>query len=256
MKIHPTAIIDPSAELASDVTVGPYACIGPNNVIGPGCVIDAHAVIHKNTHMGRDCRIHSFASIGGDPHAHSFQSSHETYLKVGDRVEIFEYVTAHRGTVDDHAETIISDDCYIMAYAHVAHDCFLDKGAKMVAHASLAGHVRLGKKAIIGAYAGITQFCHIGDYTMIVMYAHINHSVLPYLIASGRDHKTNKIEGLNVIGLQRAGFDADQIKRIKKIYLKVFRKGHSKEEAMGMLTENQDELNYRELLAQTERYVT
>lgn len=251
--IHETAIIDSSAEIASDVEIGPYTRIGPGVTIASGCIINAHATIHSNTSLDEGCILHSYACIGGDPQSIAHHIDDQTYLKVGKGVTFHEFATAHRGSLKDKGVTIIGDKCLLMSYSHVAHDCILDQSVRVTNCASLSGHVKVGEGAIIGAYCGIKQFATIGKYAMLLPYTGLARDVLPFVIVSGIQDCT--IQGINIVGIKRAGFDSEQIKRIKKIYLKVFRRNLTVNEAIDALVENEDELAYAALMKASEKFV-
>ncbi|MCC7201569.1 MAG: acyl-ACP--UDP-N-acetylglucosamine O-acyltransferase [Nitrospirae bacterium] len=227
-KIHNTAIIDPKAELAEDVTVGPYSIIGPHVRIGRGTVIDSHALIDRWTEIGSECRISSFTSIGTPPQDISY-AGEETRIVIGDRNTIREYATIHRGTKKGGGITTVGSDNYIMSYVHIAHDCRIGNHIVMANAATLGGHVRVEDYAVIGGLTGVHQFVRIGAYSMVGACSAVSLDVPPYVSAVG-----NRAElfGLNIVGLRRHGFDKTRVQKIKKAYNTLFRSKHQLKDAL------------------------
>ena len=219
--IHPTALVDIDAQLAGDVEVGPYTIIGPGVSIDSGTVIGPHVVIRGKTSIGRDNRIFQFASVGEDPQDKKY-SGEETRLVIGDGNTIREFVTIHRGTVQDAGETRIGNRNLLMAYTHVAHDCILADDIVMSNGASLAGHVHIQDHAILSGFALVHQFCSIGQHAFVGMGAHITRDVLPYTLVAGTPPEP---KGLNSEGLKRRGYDQQQLRDIKQAYKLLFTSG-------------------------------
>ncbi|MDQ8194534.1 acyl-ACP--UDP-N-acetylglucosamine O-acyltransferase [Coraliomargarita sp. SDUM461004] len=217
MNIHQTAIVDPSAKIGEGTSIGAGALIESNVRIGRDCKIAAYAIIRENTTIGNAVQVDSFCVIGGEPQSIGFDSSLESTVVIGDRVILREGVTVSRPETAG-AETVIGDECFIMANAHVAHDCQLSRGVVMVNNVMLAGHVRVGEKTVIGGGAGIHQFCRIGAYCMIAGNASITADVPPYVMAAER----SEAHGLNLVGLRRGGFEQREIKDLKRCYRAVF----------------------------------
>lgn len=228
MMIHATAIIHPGASLAADVQVGPYAIIGEHVVIGPGSWVGPHAVIEGWTEIGRDNRIFQFASVGAIPQDLKFRGE-QSWLRIGDRNTIREFVTMHRGTADGGGETVVGNDNLFMAYAHVAHDCRVGNRVILANGATLAGHVQVDDHAIIGGLSAAHQFTRIGCHVMVSGGAMVAQDIPPYTIAQGDRARTI---GLNLIGLQRRGFSEETIRGIKRAYKLIFRSGLRLEEAL------------------------
>ena len=231
--IHPTAIIDPSAQLSIDVEVGPYAVIGKHVRVDSGTTIGAHAVIDSWTEIGADNRIFQFASVGAPPQDLKY-AGEETFLKIGDRNTIREFVTLHRGTKDGGGVTRVGNDCLFMAYTHVAHDCMVHDQVILANGATLAGHVEVEENAILGGLAAVHQFCRVGCHTMISGGAMITQDIPPYTVAQGDRAKTL---GLNTIGLKRRGFSEAALKGLKSAYRLVFRSGLRLEDALHQINE-------------------
>lgn len=219
--IHPTAIISSSAEIDTDVEIGPYTVIGDNVVIRSGTHIGSHVVINGPTVIGSDNRIYQFASIGDDPQDKKY-AGEPTRLTIGDRNTIREFCTVSRGTIQDAGETSMGDDNWIMAYVHIAHDCRIGSNTIMANNATLAGHVHVGDWAIMGGFSGAHQFCRIGPHAFLAMYSGINRDVPAYTMVSGNPGVPR---GINSEGLKRRGFETEQIRNIKNAYRLIYRKG-------------------------------
>ncbi|MGQ9485191.1 MAG: acyl-ACP--UDP-N-acetylglucosamine O-acyltransferase [Desulfosoma sp.] len=228
MDIHATAIVDPKAELADDVVIGPYAVIGPHVRIGSGTSIGAHTVIDGWTEIGAYNRISSFVSIGFPPQDLKYKGG-PTRLIIGNGNTIREYATIHRGTEHGGGVTRIGDHNLIMAYVHVAHDCILHNRVIMANAAMLAGHVVIEDDAVIGGLAAIHQFTRIGTHAYIGAKAGIKKDIPPYMLATGYPAK---LYGPNLVGLKRKGFSTEAIQGLKKAYRVIFRSGQTLSEAL------------------------
>lgn len=211
--IHPTALIDPSAELGAGVSVGPYSIIGPNVVVGDGTVIGPHVLIERDTVLGSECVIHKGAVLGTDPQDLKFEGE-ETQLIVGDRTVIREFATLNRGTAA-HGRTEVGSDCLLMAYVHVAHDCVLGDHVILSNAVNMGGHVLIEDWAIVGGMTPIHQFVRIGTHAFIGGASRVHKDVPPYVRASGNPIA---IYGLNSVGLQRRGFPEEVRRELKRVY--------------------------------------
>ena len=231
--IDPTAIIDPAAVLASDVSIGPYSVIGADVQIDAGTTIGPHVVIKGPTRIGHNNRIYQFASVGEDPQDKKYHGEN-TRLEIGDRNVIREYCTIHRGTVQDKEVTRIGDDNLFMAYTHVAHDCEVGSYVIMANAASLAGHVVVEDYAILGGFSLVHQFCKIGQYSFSAMGSVISRDIPPYVMVGGRPTKPH---GINAVGLERQGFGGDAIRQVRKAYKILYKSGLKLEDAIKMLDE-------------------
>ncbi len=225
--IHPQAIVDPSARLADDVSVGPFSVIGANVEIGAGSVIGPHVVIDGPTCIGRDNKIYSFASVGGDPQDKKY-AGEPTRLEIGDRNVIREYCTISRGTTQDAGLTRIGNDNWIMAYVHIAHDCRIGNNTILANSATLAGHVTLEDSVILGGFTLVHQFCKIGEHSFTAMNSVISKDVPPFLMVSGHMAKPH---GLNSEGLKRRGFSRETLSTLRKAYKTIYRSGLTLEQA-------------------------
>ncbi len=229
--IDPRAVVDPGAEIAEGVEVGPFAVIGPGVRIGAGSWIGPHAVVKGPTVLGRDTRVFQFASIGDAPQDRKY-AGEPTRLVVGDRNVFREFCSINRGTVGGRGETTIADDCLFMAYSHVAHDCIVGSHCIMSNCTALAGHVELGDWVILSGYAGVHQFTKIGAHAFLANNAAVTRDVPPYLLVAGSPAEP---KGINSEGLKRRGFDAAQIANIKNAYRILYRSGLKLAEAMEQL---------------------
>lgn len=217
MNHHPTAIIHETAKIGEGVRIGPGALIEAGVRIGPYCVIAAYAVIRTGTTLGEKVRVDSFCVLGGDPQSLSFDPATESHVQIGDRTNLREAVTINRAS-SAGATTRVGVDCFIMANAHVAHDCELKDGVVLANNVMLAGHITVGEKTFIGGGAGIHQFCRIGTQCMIAGNASITADVPPYVMAAER----SEAHGLNIVGLKRGGFERREIRDLKRCYRAVF----------------------------------
>lgn len=229
--IHATAVIDAAAELAADVTIGPYSVIGPDVTIGAGTEIGPHVVIRGPTRIGEDNRIFQFASVGDAPQDKKY-ANEPTRLEIGDRNTIREFVTLNRGTVQDEGVTRIGDDNWIMAYVHIAHDCRIGNQTIFANNASLAGHVTVDDYAILGGFTLVHQFCAIGAHSLTAFGSGISKDVPPYVTVGGSPARPH---GLNMEGLRRRGFSEDVRKRLKDAYRVLYRENLSLADAIERL---------------------
>ena len=231
--IHPSAIIDKSAQLAADVEVGPYAIIGRYVTIGAGTKIGSHSVIGDWTEIGSNNQIFHQTSVGAPPQDLKYRGE-ETWTRIGDNNMIREFATIHRGTVTGHAETVVGNNNLLMSYSHVAHDCRVGNGVVMANSATLAGHVTVEDNVILGGLVAVHQFSTIGAYSMIGGGTLIGLDIPPYMIAtSGK--RDAKLRGLNLIGLKRRGFSDESITGLKKAYKTLFMAGLKLPEAIARI---------------------
>jgi UDP-N-acetylglucosamine acyltransferase len=212
--IHPSAIVDPEARIGSGVAIGAYSVIGAGVEIGEGTTIGPHVVIEGTTRIGRDNRIFQFASIGAIPQDKKF-GGEASELVIGDRNLIREFVTLNRGTAEGGGATRIGNDNWIMAYAHIAHDCIVGDHTIFSNNATLAGHVTIGDYAILSGFAGVHQFCRVGAHAFVGMGCLVNGDVPPFVMVAA-DY--GRPRGINSEGLKRRGFDAERIAAIKRAY--------------------------------------
>ena len=226
-RIHPTAIIDPRAELDSSVEVGPYTTIGPDVRIAADTVIGNHVVISGPTTIGRNNRIFHGSSLGEAPQDKKY-AGERTTLEIGDGNTIREFCTFNRGTAQDKGVTRIGNDNWIMAYVHIAHDCDVRNHTILANNSSLAGHVDMHDYAILGGFTLVHQFCKIGAHVITAVGSVVFKDIPPYVTAAGYDAKPH---GINAEGLKRRGFSAETMTQIKRAYKTLYRNGLSLEEA-------------------------
>jgi UDP-N-acetylglucosamine acyltransferase len=219
--IHPTAIIDPAAELDSTVTVGPYAVIGAGVRIAARTSVGAHCVIEGHTTIGRDNRIFSHAALGAVPQDKKY-AGEPTRLEIGDGNTVREFCTFNRGTAQDAGVTRIGSDNWVMAYVHVAHDCQIGDHTILANNATLAGHVHVGDWVIVGGLTGIHQFCRVGAHAMTGFHSHVSQDVPPFMMVSGNPLA---VHGFNVEGLRRRGFTRERIALVKQMHKLLYRDG-------------------------------
>jgi UDP-N-acetylglucosamine acyltransferase len=231
--IHPSALIDPSARIGDNVSIGAFCVIGAEVEIGDGTWIAPHVVIDGPTRIGRDNRIHSYAALGGEPQDKKYRGQ-PTRLEIGDRNTIREFCTFNRGTAEDAGITRIGDDNWIMAYVHMAHDCTVGNGTIFANAASLAGHCRVDDFAILGGFSLVHQFCQIGAHAFTAMGSVINRDVPPFVTVAGTYAEPH---GINSEGLKRRGYDRERIGAIKKAYRTIYKSGLPLAEARNQLAE-------------------
>ena len=219
--IHPTAIIDPGAEIHGDVEIGPYVIIQSDTVIGSGTSIGPYTIIEPYTTIEENCRIFQYASIGGAPQDLKFHGE-KSYLKIGRGTIIREFVTINRGTENGGRITEVGEENYLMAYAHVAHDCKTGKRVVLANNSTLAGHITIGDNVSVGGLVAIHQFVKIGDFAYIGGKSAVVKDIPPYVIAAG---DRASLHGLNNVGLQRNNFSQNTLQQLKKAYRIFFRIG-------------------------------
>ncbi len=225
--VHPTALVDSGAELASDVEIGPYAVVGAQVRIGRGTRVGAHCVLSGHTTIGEDNVFHPFSSIGGVPQDKKY-AGEPTRLEIGDRNMVREYCTFNTGTAQDSGCTRIGNDNWIMAYVHVAHDVQLGNHATLANNATLAGHVRLGDWVTVGGLSGVHQFVKIGAYAFIGFSSAISQDVPPFIMADGNP---SSARGFNIEGLRRRGFGPARMAAVKRMYRLLYREGLTLDDA-------------------------
>jgi UDP-N-acetylglucosamine acyltransferase len=229
MRIHPTAVVSPKAELAEDVTIEAFSVIGPGVVIGSGTVIGPHVVIERNVTAGERNRIYPFVTIGCAPQDLTY-SDEETRVLIGDDTTIREGVTIHRGTRRGQGVTRVGSNVFLMAYSHVAHDCQIGDRVIMANLATLGGHVQVGSYGFVGGLAAIHQSVRVGEYAYIGGKAGVRMDIPPYMLATGTE--TARLYGPNIIGLRRQGFSRQAVHALKESYRILFRSGLTMHEAL------------------------
>jgi len=237
MNIHPTAIVNPGATFGDAISIGAYAVIEGDTYIGDGTEIRAHAVIKRFTTLGPGNTVYEGAVLGGEPQDLGFVDC-RSYLRIGANNRIREDVTMHRGTQPESATTVGSD-CFIMANAHVAHNCILGDGVIIANNVALAGHVDIEDRAFISGGVVVHQFCRIGRIAMIGGNSKVVQDCLPFVITDGMP---GRARGLNIVGLRRAGFGSSGLRNLKEAYGLLLRSGLSLEGALQRLEDLGDPL--------------
>lgn len=225
------AIVDPTAKIAPNVVVGPWTLIGPDVEIEEGTWIASHVVIRGPTRIGRENKIYQFATIGEDSPDKKY-SGERTYLEIGDRNVFRESCTIHRGTAQGGGITKIGNDNLFMAYTHVAHDCTVGNQVVFSNNASVAGHVKVEDYVCLGGMVGVHQFCAIGAHSFAAAGSIILKDVPPFVMVSGYPAEAH---GLNTVGLERRGYNANTIAALKRAYKIIFRQTLTLQEAMNEL---------------------
>ena len=232
--IHPTAIVEPGAELAADVRIGAWSIVGGEVSIGPGTTVAEHVVLRGRTTIGAGNRIFQFNSIGEAPQDKKY-AGEPTELVIGDGNTIREFCTINTGTIQDRGVTSIGNRNWIMAYVHVAHDCAVADDAVLANGVTLAGHVQVGDFAILGGFTAVHQFCRIGSHCMLGGGSIVLADVPPYVMANGNSAVPR---GINAEGLKRRGYSPDSIAAIRRAYKTLYKSGMLLDEARKMIVED------------------
>jgi UDP-N-acetylglucosamine acyltransferase len=217
MPIHRTAIIEDGAVVDSTADIGPYVVIGPNVKIGSGTRVGAHTVIDGHTTIGKDCLLFPSVSVGLDPQDLSYKGQ-PTGVTIGDRVTLREFVTVHRASKE--GVTVVGDDCFLMAYSHVAHDDVLGKGVIMANGATLAGHVTVGDHTVMAGVLIVHQFVRIGRLNMISGMTGTRLDLPPFAMCDGRP---TRVRGVNIIGMRRQKMAPEVRSAIKLAFRMIYR---------------------------------
>ncbi|MEE9610101.1 MAG: acyl-ACP--UDP-N-acetylglucosamine O-acyltransferase [Desulfatiglandales bacterium] len=228
MEIHPSAVVSPHAELAPGVKIGPYCVIEDHVTIGQGTVIGSHVVVEGHTQIGERNRISPYVSIGSPPQDMGYRGE-DTRLIIGDGNIIREYATINRATTKQDWETVIGNENYIMAYAHIAHDCYLGNEIIMSNVATLGGHITIGDHAVLGGLVAVHQFVRIGAYAFLGGKSGVDRDVPPFMITAG---ERAKLYGVNGTGLRRLGFSQEAINGLKRAFKIIWR--HNKKFTEGI----------------------
>lgn len=230
-RIHSTALVDPAAELADDVAVGPFAVIGAKVRIGAGTSVGAHTLIDGRTTIGRGNRIFSFCAIGGPPQDKKY-AGEDTLLEIGDGNTIREFCTLNTGTVQDGGRTRVGSHNWIMAYVHIAHDCRVGDHAILANSVQLGGHVHVGDWAILGGITGVHQFVRIGAHAMTGAGTTLLQDLPPFVICNGNPAQPH---GINLEGLKRRGFSAATLHALRRAYKTIYKEGRTVADALAAL---------------------
>ncbi|MBF0146308.1 MAG: acyl-ACP--UDP-N-acetylglucosamine O-acyltransferase [Magnetococcales bacterium] len=228
VEIHSTAVVAAETQLGQGVRIGPYAVVGAEVILQDAVEVGPHAVIDGHTTIGKGTRVFSFASVGLDPQDVHYRGE-PTRVEIGERCQIREFVSIHRGTESGGGLTRVGDDCMLMAYSHVAHDCRVGDRVVMANGATLAGHVEIQDHAVIGGLTAIHQFARVGRNAFIGGASAVSMDVVPFLSAAGN---RARLTGVNVVGLRRSGFSEQTIAAIRQAHRIVFRSNLRLEQAI------------------------
>ena len=231
--IHPTAIVDPRAEIDATASIGPYSVIGAHVVIGAGTTVGPHCVIDWRTTLGRDNHIFQFNSIGAIPQDKKY-AGEPTELVIGDRNTIREFCTLNLGVPQAGGITTVGNDNWIMAYTHIAHDCHVGNHTTLANNTTLAGHVHLGDWVTVGGLTGIHQFVKIGAHAMVGFASAVAQDVPPFMLVDGNPLA---VRGYNLVGLRRRGFSAERLGAVKQMHKMLYRQGLTLEAARAAIAD-------------------
>ncbi len=231
VQVHPTAEIDPRAELADGVVIGPYCVIGPDVQIGEGTVIEAHAVITGKTRLGCNNHLHPHCVIGGAPQLLK-DLGRNVGLIIGDNNTFREFVTINTGTELGGGPTRLGDHCLLMACSHVAHDCVLGNHVELVNNSLLAGHIHVEDRAIVSGGAAMHHWVTVGTLSFVGGLSRIVQDVPPFMIVEGNP---SKVRGINIVGLRRAGYSLEQVQMLKHAHRLVYRSQLTRKDALEQL---------------------
>ena len=231
--IHPTAIVDPRAEIDATASIGPYSVIGAHVVIGAGTTVGPHCVIDGRTTLGRDNQIFQFNSIGAIPQDKKY-AGEPTELVIGNRNTIREFCTLNLGVPQAGGITTVGDDNWIMAYTHIAHDCHVGNHTTLANNTTLAGHVHLGDWVTVGGLTGIHQFVKIGAHAMVGFASAVAQDVPPFMLVDGNPLA---VRGYNLVGLRRRGFSAERLGAVKQMHKMLYRQGLTLEAARAAIAD-------------------
>jgi UDP-N-acetylglucosamine acyltransferase len=227
-KIHPTALVHPSAQLAEDVGIGPYCLVEADTSIGAGTVLRDHAIVRRHTTLGRGNFVDAFTVLGGEPQDLKFDPQARTYLRIGDCNVFREGVTISRATGEGNT-TVVGNKTYWMVGAHAGHNAVIEDQAILTNHAAVAGHATIGRRAILSAHVVVHQFCWVGEMVIFQGNAGLSMHAPPYVMIANINH----VVGLNVVGLRRAA-DISEIDRrqIREAFALTYRRGLTRQAAI------------------------
>ena len=232
--IHPTAQVSSKAKIADNVEIGAYSVIGDDVTIGSGCKINNHCTILGPSTIGENNLFFPYAAIGTAPQDISY-TDEPTKLKIGNNNVFREFVTVNRATLKEFGQTLIGNNCFLMAYSHIAHDCILGDNVIIANGVQLGGHVRLGNYASLGGLAGVHHFVTIGEHSFIAGMARVLKDIPPFMMADGRPAR---VRAVNTIGLGRRGFSTEQVRAIKETHKLIWRSEYTTIQALKILEEN------------------
>jgi len=252
VQIHPTAIVDPSAEIGAGTVVGPYCVIGANVVIGGSCWLQHHVTLQGPMRAGAQNKFYAYCSIGQQTQDLKY-AGEPTYLEIGDENTFREFVTVNRSTTSE-GKTRIGNRGNFLAYSHIGHDCTVGNEVVFSNNGTLAGHVQIGDNAVMGGLTAVHQFCRIGRFAITGGCSKIVQDVPPFMIADGNPAE---IRGVNLVGLERRNFPAESVKLIKEAFRLIYRSKHNTGQALEAvrkeLPQSEELLEIVEFIEKTER---
>ena len=231
-QIHPTAIVDPKAQIGEGVEIGPFCILEAGTQIGAGSTLESNVIIKRGTSIGTNCRLMPHVILGGEPQDLKFKGE-ESFVRIGNNNILREMVTIHRATGEGQA-TVIGDDNLLMAYVHFGHNCVVGNGNMISNSTGVSGHVTIEDKCVIGGFVGIHQFVHIGKMAIVGGLSKVVQDVPPFCMSDGRP---SKIHGLNVRGLRRNGVDQEQRNQISKAFKLLYRSELNTSQALERIAE-------------------
>lgn len=228
VKIHPTAIVDPKANLGVNVEIGPFCIVEAEAQIGDNVYLGERCTIHSGSQIGNNCRINGGVIVGMQPQDLKYKGE-KTLVIIGENTQIREMASIERGTATGNGYTTVGKDTLIMAFAHIAHDCQVGNNVILSHGAGLAGHVTVEDRVVIGGMSGIHQFCRIGTMAMVGGVSKVTKNVPPFLLVDGAPAK---VAGVNFVGLRRGGLTPEVRAEIKKAYKLLYRKSNNVSQAI------------------------
>lgn len=243
MKIHPTAVISPKANIADDVEIGPYAIVEDHVILAKGVKVYAHAYITGSAEIGENTEIHMGAVIGHVPQDWSFKKEIQSTVRIGKNNLIREYTTIHRGSKEGSA-TVIGDNNFIMAHSHIAHDCRIGNRVVLANGSLLAGYATIEDMAFVSGNVVVHQFARIGQLAMIGGLSRISKDVPPFMLAKGE----SRIYAVNVVGLRRAGYTPQQREKIQEAFKILYSSGKNVSHAVEELEQHAQSPEIAELV--------
>lgn len=235
--IHPAAVVEEGARIGAGARIGPFCHVGPEVVIGDRVELISHVAITGATTIGDDTRVFPQAVLGCEPQNIKHEGGRTT-LSIGRGCTIREGVTIHTGTDTSRARTVVGDNCMLLAYVHIGHDCIVGNNVTMASYSALSGHCEVGDNVNMGGHVGVHQFVRIGKHAFIGAFAGVGGDVIPYAMVAGAAGREAMLHGLNVIGIKRSGFPREEYTALRKAYFMLFGGGRKVGEMADTLRES------------------